>query len=249
MEDNLLALINRFLYRNVEAHSFVNDYIRLWGERVNAINEQGKQLKASWPERYDLQLRESFSKGEIGIEEFYRRASALWGYDWWLSLTLGAIHSSCDRLDFPNSGDSLNAEQLRAEIIKYLLDYRAHENARHLLELIEQFMFGDLTARDFAEAYDSEWPKFRTAHSSLPEADSLTVHKKHDAALVQEAEESEPDPHAEDWLSTRLASIHKLCQKIADVKPEGHIGEAELRAELATFPKDYEAERARRPTI
>ncbi len=124
-DDDLLALIESFQRNLVGARAFCGAYVKLWMENRDAKSARAKELIGTWPKRFDLELTNLYQHRKITEKEFKRRATELYGYDWFLTGALDAIHSSCDRYDFPSETDSLNEVQLRAEIDKYLAEYRS----------------------------------------------------------------------------------------------------------------------------
>jgi hypothetical protein len=75
-KDKYIELARRFVKGDIKGKTFVR---RFFDMRRSDISKDEK-VRDTWPERYDLQLADAFSRGDLTAEEFTRRWETLWGY-------------------------------------------------------------------------------------------------------------------------------------------------------------------------
>jgi hypothetical protein len=118
-------LINQFCRREISAELFDKKFCELW---MNDRDDEYNKIK-SWSYRYDIELQEDLSKGNISTEEFDIKWRNIWGLTDTMSKiqeVLNRIFTACDCFYSDISNEELNpplvinGDMLREEVLTYL---------------------------------------------------------------------------------------------------------------------------------
>ena len=123
-ESRYLTLIHQFLNSEVDVEAFQREFFFMW----KADRDEEYAKRDTWPERYDLQLVDAHSRGEITSEEFEIKWVELFGYAEYRDLRemLDRVFTACDVFDpKPESEFDINEAQLRTEVAGNLATYQA----------------------------------------------------------------------------------------------------------------------------
>ena len=121
-EKRYLQLINRLLSSEVDGETFCREFSSLW----KSDRDEQYAERAAWPGRYDLQLIEAHSRGEISTEEFGRKWDDLFGYAGHEHLLemLDRVFTACDAFDpEPEREMDIDESQLKREVSGHLAAY------------------------------------------------------------------------------------------------------------------------------
>ena len=126
-EKHYLELIRQLLDKEIDGETFCSKFEPSW----MADRNEEYAISDTWPERYDLQLIESYRQGAISSEEFERKWVELWGYGGYRNLVemLGCIFTACDVFfPVPEREYEIDESQLRIEVEARLTEYEAKKS-------------------------------------------------------------------------------------------------------------------------